>query len=97
VTTHAAVSEHDAPWRVLMLTPSGHVEVVEVRSASESLALDTVQEWKPILGGGKPVPRPLPDPAVSPAGAFPGWPDASARQAGPARARTGRDGLGERF
>jgi hypothetical protein len=30
-----------------MLTPSGHVEVVEVRSPSESLALDTVPYWKP--------------------------------------------------
>jgi hypothetical protein len=48
-----------------------------------------------ILGGAKPVSRPLPDPAVSPAGAFPGWPDSSAWQAGPARARAGRDGLGE--
>jgi hypothetical protein len=49
-----------------------------------------------ILGGAKPVSRPLPDPAVSPAGAFPGWPDSSAWQASPARARAGRDGLGER-
>ena len=40
---------------------------------------------------------PLPDPAVSPARAFPGWPDSSARQAGPARARAGRDGLGETY
>jgi hypothetical protein len=47
------------------------------------------------LGGATPGSRPLPDPAVSPAGAFPGWPDSSARQAGPARARAGRDGLGE--
>ena len=47
MTTHAALSEYDVPWRVLMLTPSGHVEVVEVRSPSESLALDTVQDWKP--------------------------------------------------
>ena len=48
-----------------------------------------------ILGGAKPVSRPLPDSAVSPAGAFPAWPDSSARQAGPARARAGGDGLGE--
>jgi hypothetical protein len=48
-----------------------------------------------ILGGTKPVSRLLPDPAVSPAGAFPGWPDSRERQAGPPRARAGRDGLGE--
>jgi hypothetical protein len=30
-----------------MLTPSGYVEVVEVRSPSESHALDTVESWKP--------------------------------------------------
>jgi hypothetical protein len=39
-----------------------------------------------------PFPAPLPDPAVCPAGAFPGWSDSSARQAGPARARAGRAG-----
>jgi len=48
-----------------------------------------------ILGGAKPVSRPVPDLAISPAGAFPGWPDSGARQAGPAVARAGRDGLGE--
>jgi hypothetical protein len=30
-----------------MLTPSGYVEVVEVRAPNEAMALDTVQYWKP--------------------------------------------------
>jgi len=39
------------------------------------------------LGGPKPVSCPLPGPAVSPAGASPGWPEStSAPRAGPARA-----------
>jgi hypothetical protein len=47
MTARAGLSEHYVPWRVLMLTPSGHVEVVQMPSPSESLALDTVQDWKP--------------------------------------------------
>ena len=34
-------------WRVLMVTPSGYVEVVEVRAPNEATALDTVRYWKP--------------------------------------------------
>ena len=49
------------------------------------------------LDGAKRVSRPLPDAAVSPAGGSPGWPDSSARQAGLARHRAGRDGLGETY
>jgi hypothetical protein len=60
-------------------------------------ALGTVfEEAVPnLLGGAKPVSRPLPDPAISPAGAVPGWPDTRVRQAGPTRTRAGRDGLEE--
>src|SRR5262245_20132599 len=42
-----ASSDRTVPWQVTMLTPSGHVEIVEVRSPTASLALDTVQSWKP--------------------------------------------------
>lgn len=42
-----APSDHFVLWRVVMLTPSGHVEVVEVCSPSEPLAVDTVRSWKP--------------------------------------------------
>ena len=44
---HRASSNCSVSWSVLMLTPSGHVQVVEVCSPSESLALDTVRYWKP--------------------------------------------------
>jgi hypothetical protein len=47
MTARAALSEHYVPWRVLMLTPSGHVEVVEVRSPTESFALDPARSRKP--------------------------------------------------
>jgi hypothetical protein len=47
LTSHAALSEHDVHWRVLMVTPSGYVEVVEVRAQNEAMALDTVRYWKP--------------------------------------------------
>ena len=40
-------SDHDALWQVLMVTPSGLVEVVEVRAPNEKTALDTAQSWKP--------------------------------------------------
>jgi hypothetical protein len=47
MTTHTLLSDHSVPWRVLMVTPSGHLEVVEVRAPNEAKALDTVQYWKP--------------------------------------------------
>ena len=40
---------------------------------------------KPVSSVQRLFPASVPGPAVSPAGAFPGWPDSSARQAGPAR------------
>jgi hypothetical protein len=47
MTTCAAMSHSCVPWRVLMVTPTGHLEVVEVRSPSVALALGTTQDWKP--------------------------------------------------
>jgi hypothetical protein len=47
MTTHTPVSDHPVPWCVLMLTPSGHVEMVEVRASSAALALATARDWKP--------------------------------------------------
>jgi hypothetical protein len=47
MTTRASSTERGRLWIVLMLTPSGYVEAVEVRSPSEALALDMVQSWKP--------------------------------------------------
>jgi hypothetical protein len=47
MTTHTLLSDHAVLWRVLMVTPSGYVEVVEVRAPNETTALDTVQSWKP--------------------------------------------------
>jgi hypothetical protein len=47
MTTPTALSDHSVPWRVLMVTPSGYVEVVEVRAPNEATALDTVRSWKP--------------------------------------------------
>jgi hypothetical protein len=44
MTTCVAVSHSCVPWRVLMVTPSGHLEVVEVRSPSVALALGTAQD-----------------------------------------------------
>jgi hypothetical protein len=72
-----------------------------LESARSSCRASLMTTRKPISGpaprhgagriaGAKPVSRPLPAPAVSPAGAYSGWPDSSARQAGPARARAGR-------
>ena len=40
------------PWCVLMLTPSGHVEMVEVRASSAALALDTARDWGALSPGG---------------------------------------------
>jgi hypothetical protein len=45
--------------------------------------------WEPSLGRSKACFLPPPRPRVSPAGPFPGWPDSSARQAGPARGQSG--------
>ena len=47
MTSHAALSDHAVLWRVLMVTPSGYVEVVEVRAPNEATALDTARYWKP--------------------------------------------------
>jgi len=47
MTTHTLLSEHAVLWRVLMVTPGGNVEVVEVRAPNEATALDTVRYWKP--------------------------------------------------
>ena len=47
MTTHTLLSDHAVLWRVLMVTPSGYVEVVEVRAPNEAMALDTVRSWKP--------------------------------------------------
>ena len=47
MTTHTLLSDHAVLWRVLMVTPSGYVEVVEVRAPNEATALDRVQYWKP--------------------------------------------------
>ena len=47
MTTHTPLSNDSVLWRVLMMTPSGHVEMVEVRSPSAAMALATVQDWKP--------------------------------------------------
>jgi hypothetical protein len=47
MTTHTLLSEHAVLWRVVMVTPGGYVEVVEVRAPNEATALATVQVWKP--------------------------------------------------
>jgi hypothetical protein len=47
MTTHTLLSDHVVLWRVLMVTPSGYVEIVEVRAPNEATALDTVRYWKP--------------------------------------------------
>ena len=47
MTTPTALSGHSVFWHVVMLTPSGYVEVVEVRAPNEATALDTVRYWKP--------------------------------------------------
>jgi hypothetical protein len=47
MTTRMGPSDPAIPWSVLMLTPSGYVEVVEVRAPTEAQALDTVRSWKP--------------------------------------------------
>jgi hypothetical protein len=47
MTTHTLLSDHSVPWRVLMVTPSGHLEVVEVLAPNEAMALETVRYWKP--------------------------------------------------
>ena len=47
MTTQTLLSDHAVLWRVLMVTPSGYVEVVEVRAPNEAVALDTVRHWKP--------------------------------------------------
>ena len=47
MTTHTLLSDHAVPWRVLMVTPSGYVEIVEVLAPNEASALDTVRCWKP--------------------------------------------------
>jgi hypothetical protein len=47
MTTHTRLADHSTLWRVLMVTPSGYVEVVEVRAPNEAMALDTVRSWKP--------------------------------------------------
>jgi hypothetical protein len=47
MTPHTQLSEHAVLWRVLMVTPGGYVEVVEVRAPNEATALDTVRSWKP--------------------------------------------------
>lgn len=47
MTTHTLLADHAALWRVLIVSPSGHVEIVEVRSPSAAMALATVQGWKP--------------------------------------------------
>jgi hypothetical protein len=69
MTTHTLLSNDSVLWRVLMVTPSGHVEMVEVCSPSAAITLATVQDWKPyhrvatdpsgnpLIGGG-PGPHP---------------------------------------
>ena len=47
MTTQASPTGHGRLWIVLMVTPSGYVEVVEVRAPNEATALDTVRYWKP--------------------------------------------------
>ena len=47
MTTHTLLSDHVVLWRVLMVTPGGYAEVVEVRAPNEAMALDTVRYWKP--------------------------------------------------
>ena len=47
MTTQTLLADQAVPWRVLMVTPSGYVEVVEVRAPNEVVALDTVRYWKP--------------------------------------------------
>ena len=69
------------PWCVLMLTPSWHIEMVEVRAPTVALALATVQDWKPChrvaidprgaplvyrVGGPRSTRRSLPGPGVDP-------------------------------
>lgn len=34
-------------WRLLVVTPSGMPEVIEVRAASEQSAVDRVAHWRP--------------------------------------------------
>jgi hypothetical protein len=46
MATRMPSSDH-VPWRVLMVTPSGYVEVVEVCAPDEATALDTARHWKP--------------------------------------------------
>jgi len=47
MATPTLLSDHSVLWRVLMVTPSGYVEMVEVRASNAALALDTAQDWKP--------------------------------------------------
>ena len=34
-------------WRLFLLTPSHHLEVVELRAPSQQLAIEKAEYWKP--------------------------------------------------
>jgi hypothetical protein len=69
---------------------SGGAGIYRWGGSLQALGTVFVEAVPNLLGGAKPVSRPLPDPAISPAGAVSGWPDTRVRQAGPTRTRAAK-------
>jgi hypothetical protein len=91
---HIGIDVHKKESQICILGAGGELSEQRVRTTPDQFA-DVLGVGHLREGGPKPVSCPIPGPAVSLVGVFPGWPDSSARRAGPARARAGRDGLGE--
>jgi hypothetical protein len=91
VITPTAPSDPIVRWCVLMLRASGCAEAVKVRSPSESLALETVQHWKPYH---RVATAPAREPAdrQRPGGAPPGQRYSAAARAGHGRWLAGQWG-----